>query len=126
MSKEGMTMLILASQSPRRREMLDRLGLDYLATSADTDETVTEQVSPDEYVRILAKRKGEAVLAFYTDKDFVLSADTVVALDGEIFGKVRKECGNYMNLDLNAAKAECKRYLEDLKRNPKRFDYPTE
>ena len=87
MSKEGMTMLILASQSPRRREMLDRLGLDYLATSAYTDETVTEQVSPDEYVRILAKRKGEAVLAFYTDKDFVLSADTVVALDGEIFGK---------------------------------------
>lgn len=50
----------------------------------------------------------------------------IIAHDGEIFGKVRKECGNYMNLDLNAAKAECKRYLEDLKRNPKRFDYPTE
>ena len=80
-------MLILASQSPRRREMLERLDIDYLATSTDTDETVIERVSPDEYVRILARRKGEALLSDYSQDDFILSADTVVALGDEIFGK---------------------------------------
>ena len=40
--------------------MFDRLAIDYIATSADTDETVLDQVSPAEYVKILAKRKGEA------------------------------------------------------------------
>ena len=79
--------VILASQSPRRREMFDRLAIDYIATSADTDETVLDQVSPAEYVKILAKRKGEAVISAYTAKDFVISADTVVALGEEIFGK---------------------------------------
>ena len=80
-------MLILASQSPRRREMFDRLAIDYIATSADTDETVLDQVSPAEYVKILDKRKGEAVISAYTAKDFLISADTVVALGEEIFGK---------------------------------------
>lgn len=51
--------------------------------------------------------------------------EKIIAHDGEIFGKVREECGNYMNLDLEAAKAECKRYLADLKSNPNRFEYPT-
>lgn len=80
-------MLILASQSPRRREMLGRLDIDYLATSADTDETVTERLTPAEYVKILAKRKGKALLSRYSKEDFILSADTVVALGDEIFGK---------------------------------------
>ena len=67
--------------------MLDRLCLDYLATSADTDETVLDYESPAEYVKILAKRKGEAVLASFDASDFIISADTVVALGNEIFGK---------------------------------------
>ena len=44
--------------------------------------------------------------------------------EGEIFGKVRKECGNYLNLDIDAAKLECKRYLDALDSNPNRFEYP--
>ena len=44
--------------------------------------------------------------------------------EGEIFGKVRKECGNYLNLDIDAAKLECKRYLDALRSNPNRFEYP--
>lgn len=67
--------------------MLDRLGLDYLATSADTDETVSERVTPAEYVKILAKRKSESILASFSQKDFIIAADTVVALNHEIFGK---------------------------------------
>ena len=52
--------------------------------------------------------------------------EKIISHDGEIFGKVRKECGNYQNLDLTAAKEECRAYLEALRANPKRFDYPTE
>ena len=44
--------------------------------------------------------------------------------EGEIFGKARKECGNYLNLDIDAAKLECKRYLDALDSNPNRFEYP--
>lgn len=69
--------------------MLARLQIDFLATSADTDETVTDALSPANYVSLLAKRKGEAVAALYRKEDYILSADTVVALDGEIFGKPR-------------------------------------
>ena len=44
--------------------------------------------------------------------DTVLAVlDKIISHDGEIFGKARKECGNYKNLDINAAKAEAKRYL---------------
>lgn len=67
--------------------MLDRLGLTYARASADTDESVQGDVSPAEYVTILAKRKGEAILSLYNNEDFIISADTVVALDNEIFGK---------------------------------------
>lgn len=67
--------------------MFDRLAVQYLATSADTDETVLDTVTPDEYVRILSRRKGEAVLTSYTDDDYIVSADTVVALGGTVFGK---------------------------------------
>ena len=44
-----------------------------------------------------------------------------VAHEGEIPGKERRECGNYLNLDLSAAKAECKRYLDVL--NSKEWDF---
>ena len=58
--------------------------------------------------------------------DVVISTlEQIISHEGEIFGKVREECGNYLNLDLDAAKSECKRYLSDLKANPNRFNYPT-
>ena len=78
-------MLILASQSPRRREMFDRLGLSYRAMTSDADETITEALSPADYVKTLALRKAYALTA--SPDDFVVAADTVVALDGEIYGK---------------------------------------
>jgi len=80
-------MLILASQSPRRREMFDRLGLDYKAMTSDADETIEESLSPAEYVKTLALRKAEALSSSVSADDYVIAADTVVALDGEIYGK---------------------------------------
>ena len=44
--------------------------------------------------------------------------EAILAYDGEIFGKSRKECGNYINLDLELAKAECRRYLKAVKGYP--------
>ena len=70
----------------------------------------------------LLTRKVEKEKVF----DIVISTlQKIIAHDGEIFGKVREECGNYANLDLESAKIECARYLAELKNNPNRFDYPT-
>ncbi len=44
--------------------------------------------------------------------------EAIIAYDGEIFGKSRRECGNYINLDLELAKAECRRYLKAVKGYP--------
>lgn len=50
----------------------------------------------------------------------------IINHDGEMFGAVKKECGNYKNLDLNAAKAECKRYLDILLNKENDFNYKGE
>ena len=50
----------------------------------------------------------------------------IVNHDGEMFGAVKKECGNYLNLDLAAAKAECESYLAALDSRCITFEYPTE
>lgn len=80
-------MLILASQSPRRREMFDRLGLDYRALTSDADEHIEESLAPADYVKTLALRKAKALSSAVSEDDYVIAADTVVALDGEIYGK---------------------------------------
>ncbi|MBQ9227426.1 MAG: septum formation protein Maf [Eubacterium sp.] len=81
-------MLILASQSPRRRELLKLITEDFVATAADVDETLPEGVRPDEAVQYLSKIKAAP---FIKDGDTVIGADTVVSLDGIILGKPQDE-----------------------------------
>ncbi len=50
----------------------------------------------------------------------------IISHEGEIFGKSRVECGNYLELDLECAKAECRRYLAALDGAPAHFVYPEE
>ena len=69
-------MLILASQSPRRRDMFDRLQIKYTAVSTDADETITERLSPADYVKTLAERKARAAAAVCTSDDCIIAADT--------------------------------------------------
>lgn len=76
-------MLILASQSPRRREILERAGIPFEVRAAGVDETVIEGESPEQHVRRLARAKAEAVAA----SGPVLGADTVVVAAGQILGK---------------------------------------
>ena len=77
--------LILASQSPRRREMLALMGYAYEIVVSDADEHVPP-CAPAEFVERLALRKAEAVFASYGDC-CVVGADTIVYLDGSIIGK---------------------------------------
>lgn len=77
-------MLILASKSPRRRELLSLITTDFEIKSADVDETLPEGISPQEAVLHLSKIKAEP---FHNGEDIVIGADTVVAVDGKILGK---------------------------------------
>lgn len=76
-------MLILASQSPRRREILERAGIPVEVRVAGVDESVVDGETPEQHVRRLARAKAEAVSA----PGPVLGADTVVVVDGQILGK---------------------------------------
>ena len=78
-------MLILASQSPRRRDLLTQAGLEFIVRSADVDETPQASENPEDYVQRLAKEKANAVEC--GPAELVLGADTAVVLSGEIFGK---------------------------------------
>ncbi|MCH5185397.1 MAG: septum formation protein Maf [Oscillospiraceae bacterium] len=83
--------IVLASGSPRRREILSGLGLDFEIAVSDADEGTVEKngVPPDIYVQELALLKANAVFKHgkYAEKTLIISADTVVVLDGEILGK---------------------------------------
>lgn len=85
---------ILASKSPRRKEILEMLGIKFEIVTADTDESSTER-DPHNLVELLSLRKGLAVrdrlLAEGRDltDTVIISSDTVVAIDGEILGKPR-------------------------------------
>lgn len=76
--------LVLASASPRRRELLASLGLAFTVRPAAIDESPLAGEAPDVYVERLAVAKARAEGA---PGELVLAADTVVALDGELLGK---------------------------------------
>jgi septum formation protein len=78
--------LVLASVSPRRRELLERLGLVFDVHPADVDESVLEGEDAIAHVRRLALEKARAVAARRPDA-LVLAGDTAVVLDGEILAK---------------------------------------
>ena len=78
-------MLILASQSLRRSEILRQAGIPFTVRAADVDESVLAAESPADYVQRLAEAKAYAIEA--ADGETVLGADTTVVIDGEILAK---------------------------------------
>ncbi|MEJ8545739.1 Maf family protein [Brevibacillus borstelensis] len=84
------TSLILASSSPRRRELLQTIGLDFTVITSDVDESTAQGLLPHEVVEQLAYRKARAV-ADRVEKGIVLGSDTVVVLDDIILGKPADE-----------------------------------
>jgi septum formation protein len=80
-----MTRIVLASRSPRRRELLERLDVQFQMVVPDVDETPHPGEDPSAYVERLARDKARAVEA--GPDTLVIAADTTVDLDGEILGK---------------------------------------
>lgn len=78
--------LILASGSPRRKELLTAVGWEFEAITAGIDESVMPGEDPATYVQRLAKSKAEAVTA-KMDHGLVLGADTTVVVNGQILGQ---------------------------------------
>ena len=78
-------MLVLASQSPRRSEILRQAGIPFTVRAAGVDESLLAGERPADYVQRLAAAKAYAVEA--TDGEIVLGADTTVVVDGEILAK---------------------------------------
>jgi septum formation protein len=81
-------MIILASKSPRRQELLKLITPDFCIKSAEVDETLPEVLAPDRAVEYLSRVKA---LPFKNNIDTVIGADTVVSLDGKILGKPKDE-----------------------------------
>jgi septum formation protein len=80
--------LVLASQSPRRKELLEVLGVPFTVIAPQVNETPLPGERPDAYAVRVARQKGLAVAAQHPDAR-VLASDTVVTIDGEILGKPR-------------------------------------
>lgn len=84
--------IILASKSPRRKEILETMGVDFVIDVADADESVGRELSPVEAVCEISKRKAKAVAERHENEDcIIISADTVVVIDGKIIGKPKDE-----------------------------------
>ena len=84
-----MDTVILASGSPRRRELLERVRIPFKVVSPQVDEAYGGGLAPADHTTALARRKVEAVLALFRNEapQWVLGADTVVEADGLILGK---------------------------------------
>jgi septum formation protein len=78
--------LVLASQSPRRAQLLRMLGLTFETIPADIDETYYPGEEPGAHARRLAREKAEAIVARHRDA-IVIGSDTVVVVDGDVLGK---------------------------------------
>ena len=77
--------LILASSSPRRAELLNRLGLDFVVSPADVDESRHPEEGPGVYVERVARAKALAITG--SSDDLIVAADTAVVHDGHVLGK---------------------------------------
>lgn len=78
--------LILASQSPRRRYLLEQAGLTFAVIPSRFDEDSVQLTEPADYVKTLAEAKADEVARHFPDS-WVIGADTIVTIDGAILGK---------------------------------------
>ena len=91
--------IILASNSPRRKELLGQMGLkDFKVSAPNVDESVEDGLPPAEIVERLSLRKARAAADKARPNDLIIAADTVVALDGAVLGKPRNEAGAFAML----------------------------
>lgn len=85
-----MKKIILASKSPRRKELLEKCNLSFVCEPADIDETLKQDLSLQDAVKELSYRKANAILESHPDC-IVIGSDTIVTLDGKVLGKPANE-----------------------------------
>lgn len=90
--------LILASQSPRRRELLGLFGIPFVVNVADIDETMDPGKAPFDEVARVSSCKALAIAR--TEEDVVIAADTIVVVEGRVLGKPRDEADAFRMLRL--------------------------
>ena len=84
--------LLLASHSPRRRELLTMLDLPFeIAESIEVDETYSPEMPVEDVPAYLSQKKGDAYCSQLKEDEIVITADTVVIIDGKILGKPKDE-----------------------------------
>lgn len=87
-----MPQIVLASGSPRRRELLERIGLrDFIVRVPEVEESFPEGLTPREVVSHISREKAEAAGKLCAPGDVVITADTMVFLDDKRLGKPRDE-----------------------------------
>lgn len=87
-----MANIVLASGSPRRRELLERIGVtDFIVRVPEVEEYFPEGLSPEEVVSYISREKAEAAARLCGPEDIVITADTMVFLDDKRLGKPRDE-----------------------------------
>lgn len=80
--------IILASQSPRRRQLLEQMGFtDFLIRPAQGEELADPNLEPGGLVEALSRQKALEISASADPEDLIIAADTVVAVDGQVLGK---------------------------------------
>ena len=77
---------ILASGSPRRKQLLNQIGLEFTVIPSDVDEDFTLDLPPEAFTEHWAREKAKSVAKIHTDS-LIVGADTIVVLDGNILGK---------------------------------------
>ncbi len=87
---QSTTRIILASQSPRRKELLSLMGFPFTVVVRDVDESFPQELDPVTAVRYIAEKKARAFVTEITDA-LVITADTIVTIDGQILGKPTDE-----------------------------------
>lgn len=90
--------VILASQSPRRKELMGLFHIPFTVRVSDSDESMDPKLSPAEAVGLVSRRKAEAVTR--EGDDLVIAADTIVVCGGEILGKPKDTEDAYRMLRL--------------------------
>ena len=81
--------IVLASRSPRRKDILEKLNLSFIIDPPDIDESALKNESPIDYVQRIAAAKADLVAKRHDRQTIVIAADTTVALENEIFGQPR-------------------------------------
>ena len=98
-----MKKIILASQSPRRKDLLKQIGLEFEIDPSSYEEDMTLKMEPKKLAEFLSLGKAKDVAQRYKDS-IIISADTIVAVDGEVFGKPKTpERAKYMLQKLSSS-----------------------